>query len=319
MALTSDHLTRHTGDSRSGGLLAPLVASLSHRLAEERAEPLFQRDPAYIRRQLSAVARYVNFFSPEVLGQENLPADGPVLVVGNHSCLFYMPDVWVVALEIIRRRGFEKPAYALAYDLLFGVPLVGPFLRHIGAIPAGGREAELAMEQGALVLVYPGGDREACRPWTQRDRIDLGGHLGFVRLALRSGVPVVPVVTHGSHDAVVVLARGERLARVLGINRLRINVFPILLGPPFGVTSILAPPLPMPASITVEFLPPLDWSSFGSAAAQDESFVATCYEEIIGVMQSALDRLREQRPHPLLRGWSNLLRRGGSRVEVPAL
>jgi 1-acyl-sn-glycerol-3-phosphate acyltransferase len=300
------------------GLLTPVIEPLSHRLDHERDEPLFQRDPAYIGRQLSVATRYVNFFSPEVRGRDNLPAEGPVLVVGNHSCLFYMPDVWVVALEIIRRRGLEQPAYALGYDLLFGVPLVGSFLRRIGTIPAGGPQAEAALKQGALVLVYPGGDREACRPWTKRNEVDFDGHQGFVRLALRAGVPVVPVVTQGSHDAVVVLSRGDRAARALGLDRLRIKVFPILAGPPFGLTTILTPPLPMPAAITVEFLPALDWSAYGPAAAEDEAVVAGCYAEITTTMQSALDRLRADHPHPVLRGVSNLVRRGPLHLAVPA-
>ena len=149
MALASDYDARQAQRHPKRGLLTPAIEPLSHRLDHERGEPLFQRDPAYIGRRLSAVTRYVNFFSPEVRGLDNLPAEGPVLVVGNHSCLFYMPDVWVVALEIIRRRGLEQPAYALGYDLLFGVPLVGSFLRRIGAIPAGGPQAESALEHEA--------------------------------------------------------------------------------------------------------------------------------------------------------------------------
>ena len=279
-------------------------------------EALRLRDPAFIARQLSSLTRYVNYFSPEVRGRDHLPAQGPALVVGNHSTLFYMPDAWVVGLEIIRRRGLEQPAYALGYDLLFAVPGVGPFLRRIGAIPAGGAVAREALAEGAAVLVYPGGDREAARPWTQRDTVDMGGHKGFVRLALQTGVPVVPVVTHGSHDAIVVVTRGEHLAKALGLHRLRIKVFPILLTP-FGLTTVLLPPLPMPSSITVEFLPPLDWSAYGPGAADDDAIVSACYDEATAVLQDGLDRLRAEEPHPVLRGWSNLLRPGGRRLEVP--
>ena len=295
-----------------GGILAPLVGPLSHRIEHELGGPLFQRDPEFIERQLALMARYTSFFSPEVKGLENVPATGPVLVVGNHSCLMYMPDAWVVGQSLIERRGLDQPAYALAYDLLFSVPGVAPFLRRIGAIPAGGREAELALQQGAAVVVYPGGDMEACRPWRQRDQVDLAGHKGFVRLALQAGVPVVPVVTHGSHHAVVVVSRGERLAHALGLNRLRINVFPILLGP-FGLTSILTPPLPLPAAITVEFLPALDWSGSGPDAANDPAVVDGCYAEITRIMQSALDRLSAERPHPVMRGMANLVRRVSTR------
>ncbi|MGO8869843.1 MAG: 1-acyl-sn-glycerol-3-phosphate acyltransferase [Acidimicrobiales bacterium] len=275
------------------------------------------RDPDFVRRVVPAVARFVGYFSPEVRGLEHLPATGPVLLVGNHSCLFYMPDTWVVGLAITARRGPDAPAYALVYDLLMRIPGIGPALARIGAVPAGGEVAEKALAEGAAVLDYPGGDAEACRPWTERNRIEFAGHTGFVRLALRTGVPVVPVVSYGSHQAVTVLARGDRLASVLGLHRLRIKVFPILLGP-FGITSILVPPLPQPSAITVEFLPPLDWSGLGPEAAADESIVDACYREITGAMQAALDRLHAERPHPVLCGWSRLLRGGLKPLELPS-
>lgn len=315
MVLSPEHAGVQVEHHGAPGLLASVVEPLSHRIDHERHEPPFQRDPEYIRRQLPGFTRFVNLFSPEVRGGENLPANGPGLVVGNHSGIFFMPDVWVVGLEIIRRRGLEQPAYSLAYDLLIGMPIIGPFLRRIGTLPAGGREAELALAQGALVLVYPGGDREACRPWTERNRIEFGGHQGFVRLALRQGVPVVPVVTHGSHDAFVVVWRGDRLARVLGLGRLRINVFPIVVGPPFGLVPLVAPP--MPAAITVEFLPALDWSTYGPEAADDHAVVTRCYEEITATMQSALDRLHREHRHPVALGCSNLLFHRSRRIEVP--
>jgi len=298
------------------GFLTPLMGGLTERVAHVHDEPLFQRDPAFIRRQLSMLTRYVNYFSPEVRGTENLPADGPVLVVGNHSNPIYMPDAWIVGLEIVRRRGLDQPAYALGYDMLFGLPVVGPFLRRIGAIPAVGHAAEQGLADGGLVLVYPGGDREACRPWTERDVVDLGGHRGFVRLALRTGVPVVPVVAHGSHDAVIIVSRGERLASVLGLHRMRIHVFPILLAP-YGLTTAVVPPLPMPAAITVEFLPPLDWSAHGPEAADDEDVVARCYDEVSRTMQAALDRQHARNPHPVLRGLTSRLRPGRTRLTVP--
>jgi hypothetical protein len=133
------------------------------------------------------------------------------------------------------------------------------------------------------------------------------GHTGFVRLALRTGVPVVPVVAYGSHHAAVVLSRGERIARALGLHRLRIKVFPIHLGP-FGVTSILTPPLPMPAAVTVEFMVPVDWSALGPDGADDEAVVGACYKEITSARQATLDRLHAEHPHPVLRGWSRFLR-----------
>jgi 1-acyl-sn-glycerol-3-phosphate acyltransferase len=272
-------------------------------------DPLEARDPDFIRRHLPAIARYTSYFTPEVRGLDRLPAAGPALVVGNHSCLFYMPEAWTCGQAVLSRRGVDAPAYALGYDLLFAVPGVGPFLRRLGVIPASTSQAESALARGACVLVYPGGDLEACRPWSQRNKVDFAGRKGFVRLALRSGVPVIPVVAHGGHHAVVVLARGDRLARAAGLRTLRINVFPLLAGLPFGVTSVLAPPLPMPAHLTLEFLPALDWTGHGRGAADDERIVSACYEDITGRLQAALDRLAAERPYPLLQGSSRLAAR----------
>ena len=306
---------RQGGRARAAGPIAPVVDTISRRIAHERGEPTFQRDPDYLRRQLATTTRLVNLFSPEVRGSENIPARGPALIVGNHSGVFWMPDIWVVALEIVRRRGLEQPAYAMVYDLLLAIPGVGPFLRQIGALPAGGPEALAALKKGALVLDYPGGDWEACRPWTQRNKIDLGGHRGFVRLALETGVPVVPVVAHGSHQTVVVVSRGNCLSRLMGLGRLRIHVFPLLLGPPLGVMPLVAPP--MPSAVTVEFLHPMRWAQLGPEAADDPAVIDRCYHEITAAMQTALDRLAAELAHPVVRGITNLAFRGRRRIEVP--
>ena len=313
---TSTEHPGHRGPPDGPGTSPGVPDGRSADLESSVDEAFRRRDPAFIERCLPTVTRYVNYFSPAVRGREHLPSSGPVLVVGNHSNLFYMPDVWAVGLELVRKRGLAHPAYALGYDLLFAMPGVGPTLRKVGAAPASSRFARRALAAGAAVLVYPGGDREACRPWTRRDTVDLGGHRGFVRLALQAGVPVVPVVTYGSHDAVVVVSSGERLATFLGLHRLRINVFPLFLTP-LGFTTVLVPPLPMPSAMTIEFLPPIDWSGLGPDAAEDDAVVAACYDQITSVMQTELDRLHAEEPHPVLRGWSNLVRRGPRRLEVP--
>jgi len=286
------------------GLLRPLA----RRLEQEHARGSQDREPEYIERQIAKIRAFTAYFSPTVRGLEYLPSEGPALVIGNHNAAFYMPDTWVTALAIVDRRGTAHPAYTLTYDLLFALPLVGTFLRRIGAIPAASDDAADALAEGALVLDYPGGDWEACRPWAERNRVDFGGRTGFARLALRTGVPVVPVVAHGSHDSVVVLARGERIARWLGLPGMHIKVFPILLGP-LGVTTVLLPPPPLPSSITVEFLPPITWPDLGPEAADDPETVGRCADQVVRTMQEALDRLRVERAHPVLRGYANLAAR----------
>lgn len=301
--------------SRSEDGLDPPLSMVVQGAEQDRIAYQFRRDPAFIGRLAPFVARYAGFFQPEVRGMEQLPETGPVLLVGNHSSTTFMPDMWITFLTILGRRGLKQPAYLLTHKLYMSIPGLRDFLGRIGCILADWAQAEAALSEEALVLVYPGGDYEACRTWPDRDRIDFAGHKGFVRLALHCSVPVVPVVSHGAQQTVVVLSRGERLARAFGLNRLRVKVVPIMLGPPFGVTAI--PPLPMPAAITVEFLPPLDWSGLGSEAADDQAVVDACYKEVTGLMQENLDRLSTEHPHPLMRGLTQLLRHGPARVEVP--
>ena len=285
------------------------LALLAHRMASARQDSASRRDPGFISRMLPAIGWYADYFSPEVRGLGRLPATGPVLVVGNHSCLFYMPEVWITARAIMERRGVEAPLYELGHDFVFAVPGVESVVRRLGAVPAGTGEAQSALRSGACVVVYPGGDWETCRPWTQRNRIDFAGRKGFVRLALRCGIPVVPVVAHGGHHAVVVVTRGDRLARAVGLPGVRIKVFPFLAGFPFGLASVLTPPLPMPAQVTVEFLPALDWSGHGPGAERDEDVVTACYDQITGALQAALDRLSAERPHPVADGTMRLIAR----------
>ena len=271
----------------------------------------FGRDPVFVARSLNISSRAVRYFSPEVRGLENVPTTGPALLVGNHSGLMYLPDFWVAFDAITHLRGTEAPFYMLTYDMLMKFPGVRTLLGRLGAVPASPANAEAALQQGAAVIVYPGGDWEACRSWRDRDVIDFNDHKGFVRLALRTGVPVIPVVAHGVQHAVAIIARGDRVAHALRLSRtpLRMNVLPLVIGPPFGIAHMpLATPLPMPATIRVEFLPALDWKDRDPTQADNDEVVDALYAETLSTMRAALDRLRAETPHPLLTGSGHLLR-----------
>src|SRR5690606_7093857 len=161
-------------DAAAGVLRGPL-RSLERRAAAAHGPAAWARDPAFGQRHLPTVETVRRYFAPEVRHVERLPATGPVLVVGNHSGVFYMPDMWATAAAVVRRRGVDTPVFGLGYDPLFTLPGVESVLRRFGALPASGHAAERALADGAALLVYPGGDWEACRPWTQRNRVDLHG------------------------------------------------------------------------------------------------------------------------------------------------
>jgi 1-acyl-sn-glycerol-3-phosphate acyltransferase len=222
------------------------------------ADVLAARDIEFAR-TFVPVARWMcqRWFRPEIEGMEKIP-DGPVLFVGNHSGGSSTPDSVVLVLELIHRFGYEWPLLWLAHDLLMALPGLGDFLRRCGVAPARPGMARAALEAGAAVIVYPGGELELHRPWSARDEVRFEGRTGFARLAVQSGAPIVPVVSHGGHNTYLPLTDWRELAHRLGIDRIfGFKALPVSLAVPWGVNTLL-PHLPLPARIRTRFLDPIN-------------------------------------------------------------
>lgn len=286
--------------------LDPIAAWAAATEREIREEP-FQRDVEFLRALLPLMEIMNRYFDAEVTGFENVPASGPVLLVGNHSGGVLTPDTTAFFTAWYRARGLESPLVALAFDAAFGIPGFRDLMRKIGEVPANRRNAARALDAGLPVLVYPGGDHEISRPWTERDRIDFDGRKGFVELALRKQVPIVPVVSHGGHSSVLILSRGEWLGDLFGSDRVRTRSFPIALQIPWGVSPLGMPSIPLPAKITTRVLPAIAWPHLDAGAADDPAIVARCYDEVVGTMQATLDALAAERPYPVLSRLRSLL------------
>jgi 1-acyl-sn-glycerol-3-phosphate acyltransferase len=254
---------------------------------------LDERDPDYIREALPGLWLLSSlWFRGEVRGLGNIPEEGPVLLVGNHSGGNLSPDTTVFTLAFSAYFGVERRFYQLAHNLVLSWPGLG-FLRKFGTVAASPANAERALRSGAAVLVYPGGDHEVHRPSWQSTRVDLAGRKGFVRLALEHDVPIVPVVSIGGQETALFLSRGESLSRLLGLDRLlRLKVLPISLAFPWGLNvGDFLGHLPLPAKITVEALPPIHLRhEFGPDPDVDEA-----YAHVVRVMQETLDALAAER------------------------
>src|SRR5581483_6787748 len=298
---------RRASSAPGYGLLRPLVDVLEGAIGSARDVDPFVRDPRVVARLAPLVALANRYFSTEFRGFEKVPARGPFLLIGNHSGGAETNDFWFLLGKWIAERGADSPLYALAYDLLLAVPALSWTLRRLGVVPASPANARGALERGAAVLVFPGGDYEVFRPWSERNRVDFGRHTGYVEIALQCRVRVVPVVIYGAHQSTFVLTRGRFLAHLLGTDRIRVNVFPLIWNLPFGLTPAFVPSVQLPSKVTIEFLPPLDWSRLGRRAATDPGVVQACNAEVVGLMQSCLDRLAAETPHPILARFTGLL------------
>jgi 1-acyl-sn-glycerol-3-phosphate acyltransferase len=275
-------------------------------------EPAFQRDPRFLKALVPLMQIFARYFDAEVRDLDRIPEQGAALLVGNHSGGGLTPDTSAVFAAWYAQRGIERPLIGLGFDAAFTIPLIGDVMRRMGQVPASAENAARALDEGLPVLVYPGGDHELFRPWRERNRIDLAGRKGFIRLALQKQVPVVPVVGHGGHDNLIVLMRSERLASWLGLKRIRMGNLPLVWQLPWGV-SIPGPfYIPMPAKITVQVCEPLDWSAYGPEAADEPEILDRCYAEITEVMQETLSGLARENPWPVARRLRSLLP-GGKR------
>lgn len=259
----------------------------------QAADDVHARDPELVTLMCDlwrVLAKY--YFRFRVEGIEHVPAHGPVLLVGNHCGGLLPSEAFFTMLAVHDHFGPERAIYALAHDFLFEDPWLRRYAGRLGALRAGHDSARHAFAAGGCVLVYPGSDLETFRPFRDRNKIILGGRKGFLKLALRERVPIVPVVTAGTHEQLIVLARGDRLARALHAHAwARTEVLPLVLSLPWGLTSGFIPYLPLPAQTTMSFGPAISWPSLAPDAADDRAIVDRCYAEVEAALQHELARI----------------------------
>ncbi len=293
------------GPRRLGALgdVAGLVGRVAAAVAEQAQArvpkaDLDERDPDYIRDNLPGLWMLASlYFRAEVRGLQHIPEDRGVLLVGNHSGGNLTPDTGVFTLAFSTYFGVERRFYQLAHNLVLSWPGLSQ-LRKYGTVAASPENADQALDSGAALLVYPGGDYEVHRPSWESAKVDFGGRKGFIRLALEKDVPIVPVVAIGGQETALFLSRGERLARLLALDRMfRLKVLPISLALPWGLNvGDLLGHIPLPAKVTIQVLPPIDLTEeFGRDPDLDE-----VYDSILTRMQATLDVLQQERRLPVI-------------------
>jgi 1-acyl-sn-glycerol-3-phosphate acyltransferase len=242
---------------------------------------------------------YQHYFHVQSDGWEHVRPDQPTLFVGAHNGGFAAPDMYMALYEWCRRFGVDRPAYGLMHPNVWRVfPQLAQWAMRLGAVQAHPKMAIAALRQGASVLVYPGGGQDAFRPSHQRDRIYFHERRGFIKLALREGVPIVPVISWGAHDCFWVLADGYPQVQQqlhhwgmpwpLGIDP---EMFPIYVGLPWGLALGPLPHLPWPTPVDLRVLPAIAFDRYGREAAKDSAYVEACYQQVLTTMQRGLDQL----------------------------
>lgn len=275
------------------------MSEKQHHLKTKLGWSLDERDPRFIKSLLPLWQWfYHNYFRVQTSGWENIPPQENVLFVGSHNGGLAAPDMFMMMYDWFLRFGVERPVYGLMHPKVWEVfPPVAQFAAKAGAIMAHPKMAYAALRSGASVLVYPGGAEDVFRPHYLRNQIYFAERKGFIKLALRENVPIVPAISCGAHDTLYVLADIYKIVEqfhkwglpwLFGVDPV---VFPIYLGLPWGLAIGPLPNIPLPAPIHTRVCPPIRFERYGREAASDNEYVNACYDLVLRQMQQELDYL----------------------------
>ena len=240
------------------------------------------------------------YFRAEVRGIERVP-EGSAMIVGNHNAGITFLEPFVMEAAWYEAKGESDPIYALAHDAIMAFPGLRNLLLRLGCVRANVHNSRRLLAAGKKLLVFPGGNYEAFRKYSERHTVDFGGHTGFARLALEHDTPIVPMLSVGGHETFFVLHRGERLAKLLRTDRLlRSRSFPIALGLPWGLLVGPIFHLPLPAKFCVELGEPFRPSDVTTKRTSMERRTEAVYRATIYRLQAMMDRVAVERRLPIV-------------------
>ena len=224
---------------------------------------------------LRAVARrvfkpmYDHYFRAEWEGLEKIPTEGGALLVANHAGAIPM-DAPVIMHGI--EQELNRPVYGLADHFFRQVPVVGTMWSRLGGVPAHPDNAyRLLNEQRQLAVVFPEGTKGTSKVFTQRYRLRRFGRGGFVEIAMRSGVPVVPIAVIGSEETMPIVFKVGSLAKLTGLPYFPVTVNSLLLGPLLGTAVSLPAKFKLRVLDPVHFNVPPDQERYSKSRIMDES------------------------------------------------
>lgn len=241
---------------------------------------------------------YQYYFRVQTEGWHHIPRDEQVLIVGSHNGGLVSPDMVMMIYDWFRHFGTQRLVYGLMHRHIWELnPALDKEAVAVGAVRANPKMAIAAFQKGASVLVYPGGAQDVFRPHSQRNQIQFAGRKGFIKLALRQNIPIIPAISYGAHDTLMVLGDIYPLMKQLHewgmpwVYDIDPEVFPIYLGLPWGIAFGPLPHIPLPIQIHTRICQPIRFPNYGRKAASDFDYVESCYQQVLSTMQTELDQL----------------------------
>jgi len=281
--------TKQAGRVRALVPVPPLASEEDEVLADPRRSDVDEWGRSEHMRQLAhRLYRplYEKYFRVEWEGLEHIPTEGGALLVSNHAGAI-PSDAPAIMHGIETELG--RPVYGLADAFFKGAPVIGTLWARNGGVVAHPDNAyRLLREQGQLTLVFPEGTKGPSKTYDQRYRLRRFGRGGFVEIAMRAGVPIIPIAVVGAEESMPILAKVPGLARAIGVPYVPLTANMALLGP-LGVLGYFPAKFKMRVLKPVTFDEPPDQIRYSRSRIMDES------ESIRQKIQEALYDMLQQR------------------------
>ena len=230
---------------------------------------------------------YDNWFRVEWEGLEKVPRKGGALLVANHAGA--IPSDAPVIMHGIEVE-LKRPVYGMADFFFKSVPWFGTAWARVGGLPAHPDNAlRLLRDQGQLALVFPEGTKGPSKTYADRYRLRRFGRGGFVEIAMRAGVPVIPIAVVGAEESMPTLFRIPSLARILGVPYVPVTANMLAFGP-LGVVMYF------PSKFKLRVLDPVTFDVPPGQERYSKSRVMEEAERIrINLQETIYAMLRERR------------------------
>jgi 1-acyl-sn-glycerol-3-phosphate acyltransferase len=222
-----------------------------------------------LRPVLGVLKRY---HAHEVIGLENIPKEGRALLAVHHSLATY--DAFLFGQALLRQT--DRTITGLGDDKLFAFPGVRRMATSAGILPASPENGRALLNEGHLLAVAPGGMREALRPSTERKHVLWDKRKGFVRLAIQTGAPIVPVACPSADFMYTVYE--NRLTK-LAYKKLK---FPVPVARGMGLTLV-----PRPVRLTTYVGEPI---AIPAGANDDQETIDAIHGQVTEAIEALLAR-----------------------------
>jgi 1-acyl-sn-glycerol-3-phosphate acyltransferase len=223
---------------------------------------------------------YAVWWRVETSGIEHVPAEGRGLIVANHSGVLPYDGI-MVQMAVRHEHPAKRVCRMLALDMFALLPVLAPALSKSGAVRANPANAERLLRRDDLVGVFPEGVKGVGKRFKNRYKLARFGRGGFIRIALRTGSPIIPCAVVGAEEIHPVVAKADWVGRPFGLPYFPITpTFP-LLGP-LGV-------IPLPTKWSIDFGDPVDLSEYGPEGASDPILVNRLSQQVRDTVQGMID------------------------------